>query len=118
SWKQWKQYLIELYINEERESDSERQADLEEEEIVFAVISNESVTKAIQKLKNREAPGIDNITNEMIKYGKNTLITITLLGALTKLFPGILRDKITEVTDINGEQQGFRRNRTTTMQSS
>ncbi|KAL3273049.1 hypothetical protein HHI36_014505 [Cryptolaemus montrouzieri] len=58
------------------ENASERQADqLEEEEIVVVVISNESINKAIQKLKNRKAPGRDNITNEMIKYGKNTLIS-------------------------------------------
>ncbi|KAL3269719.1 hypothetical protein HHI36_008779 [Cryptolaemus montrouzieri] len=72
---QCEQYLTELYNNEESENDSERQADqLEEEEIVVVVISNESIIKAIQKLKNQKAPEIDNITNEMIKYGKNTLI--------------------------------------------
>ncbi|KAL3281503.1 hypothetical protein HHI36_004710 [Cryptolaemus montrouzieri] len=71
SAKQWEQYLTELYNNEEIENDSERQADqLEEEEIVVVVISNESESKANQKLKNKKAPGIDNITNEMIKYGK------------------------------------------------
>ncbi|KAL3284836.1 hypothetical protein HHI36_018975, partial [Cryptolaemus montrouzieri] len=73
SAKQCKQYLTEFCNNEESENNSERQADqLEEEEIVVVVISNESITKAIQKLKDRKAPGIDNITNEMIESGKNT----------------------------------------------
>ncbi|KAL3279671.1 hypothetical protein HHI36_017177 [Cryptolaemus montrouzieri] len=70
SAKQWEQHLTELYNNEERQADQ-----LEEEEIVVVVISNESRTKAVRKLKNRKAPGIDNITNEMIKYGKNTCNT-------------------------------------------
>ncbi|KAL3281919.1 hypothetical protein HHI36_005122 [Cryptolaemus montrouzieri] len=71
SVKQWEQYLTELYNNEGSENDSDRQADhFEEEEIVVVVISNETITKAIQNLKNRKAQGIDNITNEMIKYGK------------------------------------------------
>ncbi|KAL3280086.1 hypothetical protein HHI36_017592 [Cryptolaemus montrouzieri] len=60
---QWEQYRIELYNNEESENDSERRADLlEEEEIVVVMFSNQSITKAIQKHKNRKAPGIDNIT--------------------------------------------------------
>ncbi|KAL3267527.1 hypothetical protein HHI36_011649 [Cryptolaemus montrouzieri] len=69
--KQWEQYLTELYNNEESEDDGADQ--LEEEKIVDVVITNESTTEAIQKLKNRKAPGIDNIINEMIKFKKKTL---------------------------------------------
>lgn len=45
-----------------------------EENIAADRITAEEVQTAIGKLKNRKSPGIDNITNEMIRYGGHELI--------------------------------------------
>lgn len=48
-------------------------------------ITLEEVQKATQKTKNRNAPGIDNITNETIKY-----VGLEIQKEITKLFQKII----------------------------
>ena len=120
-----------------------------------ATVTEEEISGAMKKLKNRKAPGPDNITNEMIKYGGpemikylkllyNTILEtsdipkewhksitipifkkgqktrpenyrgITLLNTAMKLFTKILKEKLEAQITSREEQQGFRRNRSTT----
>ena len=44
-------------------------------------ISNEEITKAISKIKSNKAPGLDSISNNMIKHGQ-----LYLLASFKKLF--------------------------------
>lgn len=48
-------------------------------------IKNQEITEAINNLKNNKAAGLDRITNEMIKYGKDIILPL-----LAKLFNKIL----------------------------
>lgn len=118
-------------------------------------ISKEDIQEGIKKLKNRKAPGTDNISNELLKYAGPELVTkmttlygkildtseipsdwhesvtipifkkgqktlpenyrgITLLNSSMKLFTHILKRKLEAQIQNREEQQGFRRNRSTT----
>jgi hypothetical protein len=35
--------------------------------------TRQQITRAIKKIKNRKAPGVDNINNELIKYAGENL---------------------------------------------
>ena len=115
----------------------------------------EEITKEIKCLKNRKAPGPDNISNEMIKYGgpdltsrltdlfqtilkkcripekwKESIIIpiykkgckadpenyrgISLLNTTLKLFTRVILSKLLTYVQPKEEQQGFRKNRSTT----
>ena len=59
-------------------------ADLEKENLSTALdykVTNQEIFKAINKLKNGRASGLDLVLNEMLKAGQTTLI-----GCLNKLF--------------------------------
>lgn len=55
---------------------------------IMSFISIEKIKQMTAKLKNRKAPGMDEITNEIIKYGGDTL-----LAELQILFNKIISDK-------------------------
>ena len=54
--------------------DFEREIADEQLDVSLENFSEEEVTAAVQKLKNNKAPGLDNITSEMLKNGGECLI--------------------------------------------
>ncbi|KAH1019600.1 hypothetical protein HUJ04_009392 [Dendroctonus ponderosae] len=75
---EWKDYFKRLYASEEQER-------LEEENAEPVEILVEVTTKIASKIKNRKAPGSDDIPNELLKEGGPLL-----MAELTKLFNKIL----------------------------
>lgn len=51
-------------------------------------VETQDIEQALQKLKNRKSPGQDTITNELLKYGGQTLVQ-----QLTELIQKILDQK-------------------------
>jgi hypothetical protein len=148
--EEWENYFVNLFGN-----NTQRTAAVEEGERSEVVLTSTEVKMAIKKLKNRKSPGIDEIPNELIKYGGvkimeeirklfNKILSqdivpnewkmsitipifkkgdktnpenyrgISLLCAIQKLFTSILKRKLEQIIENNDEQQGFRRNRSTT----
>ncbi|KAJ4436358.1 hypothetical protein ANN_18990, partial [Periplaneta americana] len=66
----WVTYFQKLYDNEE-EVNNEFITTIEEEIIPIPI---KDIQDTITQLKNRKAPGVDNISNEMIKYGGSLLV--------------------------------------------
>ena len=65
----WEKYFTELYSEEHENTETvfNENSDCQYE------ISADDVQLAVAKLKNRKSPGPDEITNEMLKYGGETL---------------------------------------------
>lgn len=78
---QWKEYFETLY----REEKEYTQAATITDEDAEINITEAEVEDVIKKIKNRKAPGLDGISNELLKYGNNCVTK-----ELTKLFNKIL----------------------------
>ncbi|KAI4501058.1 hypothetical protein M0802_003861 [Mischocyttarus mexicanus] len=81
----WENYFENLYHKSNTNVQVEEITPEEEGHWKF---TKELLRTSIQKLKNRKAPGLDNITNEWIKYRGSTLI-----GELHNLFNKIIEER-------------------------
>lgn len=84
--EKWENYIKTLYGQQESNSETPEgnigMAQILEEE---DIITQEEVHEAVRKLKNRKAPGPDQITNEMLKYAGPEIEKV-----LTSLFQRII----------------------------
>lgn len=79
----WQHYFEELYTDEEKPE--LKRAGITDPE-PGRIISEEEVSVKLKKLKNRKASGVDNIPNELLKYGGHELAK-----ELTVLFNDVLK---------------------------
>uniref|UniRef100_A0A8D8WWM8 Craniofacial development protein 2 n=1 Tax=Cacopsylla melanoneura TaxID=428564 RepID=A0A8D8WWM8_9HEMI len=75
--KRWEQHFKEL-LNEEQSEPTSRTNEqiLEDDNVNIPTISE--IRKSIMKMKNNRAPGDDNITAELLKYGGDAVETMML----------------------------------------
>ena len=69
-------YLKNLYGKEHSQSDPSNPHITIDDNLV---ISKEDVKVALEKLRNRKSPGVDGITNELLKYGGESIIEQLLI---------------------------------------
>lgn len=85
--KQWEDHFQKLY-DDATEGEQQTLENIEEEDQGENwTMTKGTIKAAIQKLKNRKAPGPDEIKNEMIKYGGDTLVeelSPFLMGSLCR----------------------------------
>ena len=72
----WVDYLKNIYGKEHSESDPNNPQIITDDNLV---ISKKDVKVALKKLKNRKSPGVDGITNELLKYGGESIIEQLLI---------------------------------------
>ena len=89
---EWELYFRDLNKKKDNEHDKDMLSELETMEnqpnfceLDFSIKPSE-ITKAIKMLKNNKAPGLDKISNEMIKYSQHAMLPV-----LTNMFNKILR---------------------------
>lgn len=94
--EEWEKYFEKLYSATETKTPTRIEHPENDNHPQDRTIPLEKIQKIVTKLKNRKAPGIDEITNEMIKHGGDALLT-----ELQFLF-----NKILAVKDIPSEWRG------------
>lgn len=72
----WESYFRTLYTNTKSRETEQLDSDTEgkEDKSTLEQIPKEKIKLTIGTLKNRKAPGLDNINNELLKYGGDTLV--------------------------------------------
>ncbi|XP_019765820.1 uncharacterized protein LOC109541399 [Dendroctonus ponderosae] len=109
SMETWEAYFRQLYKFEET-------VNFEAHETVSnATIDETEIVLRLKKLKYKKAAGPDNTPNELLKYGGQELTRqLCLLFNNILRTAQILKNKLEEHIEKSEEQQGFRRNRSTT----
>ncbi|XP_057671969.1 uncharacterized protein LOC130903737 [Diorhabda carinulata] len=75
--KEWERYFHELYgdtVTSQPTEQKQENISGEGEDIQQQLISKDKSEATMRKMKNRKSPGLDNINNELLKYGGNELI--------------------------------------------